>query len=260
MVLLKKTESRSLSREHLNLKVMKTNANKIFKERAEAVHGSAYDYSIVRYKGALQKVSIKCRRHGVFKQTPNSHYKGAGCPYCADKRMLRDEFLERVTNMYQDKLDFSKCGYTHKNSLTDNIRLHCKTHGGFNAKINAILRGHGCKKCELIEKTNRKKEKRNDNSAKTNPPIASIDDTNFNNSNLKYYTIVKYRVNNTEAIAVTITDFKSMELAESFIENNKMFIEMTDSILIEAMILNTLKPNMMKSINQEYLRTNDISI
>ena len=49
------------------------------------VHGSRYDYSLVRYKGAFVHVDIICKEHGVFKQTPHSHKGGNGCSDCANE-------------------------------------------------------------------------------------------------------------------------------------------------------------------------------
>jgi hypothetical protein len=54
----------------------------VFISRARALHGSRYDYSHTRYRYALEKVEITCRRHGPFRQTPNCHLNGQGCPTC----------------------------------------------------------------------------------------------------------------------------------------------------------------------------------
>lgn len=46
------------------------------------VHGDEYDYSEVVYKGGKSLVEIKCKKHGLFRQTPNNHQRGNGCPSC----------------------------------------------------------------------------------------------------------------------------------------------------------------------------------
>lgn len=46
------------------------------------VHGSKYDYSLVKYSGGKRTVQIICPKHGQFKQTPNAHQSGSGCPNC----------------------------------------------------------------------------------------------------------------------------------------------------------------------------------
>ena len=53
-----------------------------FIEKARAKHGDHYDYTNVEYVNAKTKVSIVCANHGDFKQTPNGHLYGNGCPSC----------------------------------------------------------------------------------------------------------------------------------------------------------------------------------
>lgn len=53
-----------------------------FVEKAKLYHGDTYDYSLVKYKNAKNKVSIRCYKHGVFQQTPDNHLQGQGCSYC----------------------------------------------------------------------------------------------------------------------------------------------------------------------------------
>lgn len=53
-----------------------------FIEGAIKVHGGKYDYSKVVYKNNATHVLIVCPEHGEFKQTPNMHLGGRGCPYC----------------------------------------------------------------------------------------------------------------------------------------------------------------------------------
>lgn len=57
-----------------------------FIERARDVHGDMYDYSQTHYVRSNEKVVIVCLQHGPFKQTPNSHLSGAGCPVCGRAR------------------------------------------------------------------------------------------------------------------------------------------------------------------------------
>ena len=53
-----------------------------FIKQAQAIHGDRYDYQHVNYKNARIPVDILCKLHGIFKQAPFSHTKGAGCPNC----------------------------------------------------------------------------------------------------------------------------------------------------------------------------------
>ena len=55
-------------------------------EQFKQAHGELYDYSGVVYEGDKIKVSIKCRKHGPFPQTPGAHKTGQGCPKCGDQK------------------------------------------------------------------------------------------------------------------------------------------------------------------------------
>jgi hypothetical protein len=58
------------------------------------IHGNRYDYSLVDYVGVHTKVSIKCPKGHIFKQTPAHHLNGRGCPKCFHIT-LKDGFVCR---------------------------------------------------------------------------------------------------------------------------------------------------------------------
>ena len=45
-------------------------------------HGLKYNYSKVKYTNSKTKITIICKTHGEFTQTPNDHLSGYGCPIC----------------------------------------------------------------------------------------------------------------------------------------------------------------------------------
>lgn len=53
-----------------------------FIQKAIIVHKDRYSYDNVVYKKAILPVSITCRIHGDFNQTPHDHLCGCGCPSC----------------------------------------------------------------------------------------------------------------------------------------------------------------------------------
>lgn len=64
----------------------------VWLERARAVHGDRHDYSKTEYVDSSVKVSIGCRVHGEFWQSPVSHVHGQrGCPDCASSSRSRGE-------------------------------------------------------------------------------------------------------------------------------------------------------------------------
>ncbi|AXF52612.1 MAG: protein of unknown function DUF723 [Caudoviricetes sp.] len=50
--------------------------------RFKEIHEEKYDYRLVEYVKATENVKIICKKHGIFDQTPSSHYNNQGCPQC----------------------------------------------------------------------------------------------------------------------------------------------------------------------------------
>lgn len=53
-----------------------------FIKNAKIIHNNTYDYSNVKYINNKIEVDIKCNKHGIFKQRPDSHLNGKGCKTC----------------------------------------------------------------------------------------------------------------------------------------------------------------------------------
>ena len=70
--------------------------NKEFIEDAIKVHGDRYDYSKVEYLGNKKHIIIICPIHGEFKQTPNDHLRGKGCPHCKQSHI--ESFITKLFN------------------------------------------------------------------------------------------------------------------------------------------------------------------
>jgi lysyl-tRNA synthetase class I len=58
-----------------------------FIEKAKKIHGNRYDYSESIYEGTKIPLTIICDKHGRFKQTPNDHLNGKGCPVCNESHL-----------------------------------------------------------------------------------------------------------------------------------------------------------------------------
>ena len=52
-----------------------------FISKAKEIHGNKYDY-VGLYVKSINKIEIKCNKHGSFFQSPNNHLGGKGCPHC----------------------------------------------------------------------------------------------------------------------------------------------------------------------------------
>ena len=117
-----------------------------FIEKAKSTHGDKYDYSKAKYVKAIRKVVITCPDHGEFKQQPNNHLTGAGCPKCASnaRRSTTSEFIEKAKAVHGDKYDYSKV--VHTNTYTK-VTITCSEHGDFEQQPKSHLNGNGCLKC-----------------------------------------------------------------------------------------------------------------
>jgi hypothetical protein len=75
-----------------------------FIQKAQELHGDKYDYSSVEYKTAIINVSIICKEHGIFNQTPNNHLKGQECYKCNESNFSKEQikwltFIEKKENI-----------------------------------------------------------------------------------------------------------------------------------------------------------------
>ena len=118
-----------------------------FIEKALGVHGLIYDYSKSVYKKATSKVTIICKDHGEFEQTPNNHLsQKSGCPKCKKvKKLTAIEFIEKSDEIHDRKYDYSKVEYKNKRS---SVIIICHKHGEFEqTPDHHIYNKRGCPKC-----------------------------------------------------------------------------------------------------------------
>lgn len=97
---------------------------------AEAVHGKGkFDYSNSVWEGGNIPTEIKCSKGHTFKQRPNDHLRGHGCPYCAGLAQLSKEEIEkRSREVHGDKYDYS---LVNPRRGVKKIDIRCLTHGVF---------------------------------------------------------------------------------------------------------------------------------
>ena len=116
-----------------------------FIERAKAVHGDRYDYSLAEYQGIHKYVTIVCREHGQFQQSPANHYQGKGCSDCGgSKPHTTESFVEAAQAVHGDRYDYSQVEYS---SNKAHVTIICADHGPFSQIAAVHLRGNGCPEC-----------------------------------------------------------------------------------------------------------------
>lgn len=95
-----------------------------FIKRAQKVHGKKYDYSKVKYINKIEKITIICPIHGEFKQRPENHWNGQGCPKCVGRVSNKSQkWLESFNNI---KLEQTIC-VDGKNYIVDGLNEENRT-------------------------------------------------------------------------------------------------------------------------------------
>lgn len=118
-----------------------------FIEKAKKVHGNKYDYSKVEYEHSKKDVIIICPIHGEFRQRPNNHLNGQGCPKCVGNyKLATDDFIERARKVHGDKYDYSKTVYLNNRA---HVIVICPKHGEFLISPRHHMKGSGCPKCHF---------------------------------------------------------------------------------------------------------------
>lgn len=127
-----------------------------FVEKAKAIHGELYDYSITEFIGTKKKLKIICKEHGIFEIAANKHiYEASGCAKCSYKkksessRMSYEEFERRVNSVHGSK--YAIKGDTFEGA-TKKVVVNCRLHGDFTILGSNLLIGHGCCLCGRIKR------------------------------------------------------------------------------------------------------------
>ena len=123
------------------------------------IHSNKYDYSLVHnIKENSEKVTIICLKHGEFKKSIYSHWRGFGCPKCGYEKISLSrsysflDFVKKSNEIHNFKYDYSKAVYI--NAKTKLIVI-CPYHGEFEQTSGMHLRGAGCPKCKYKKTSER---------------------------------------------------------------------------------------------------------
>ena len=139
------------------------NDTKSFIEQSQLIHkyennNPLYQYHLVNYNKSNEYVSIICKKHGEFLQTPNSHLSAKyGCNDCAveknsfKQRITINDFIEKSIYIHGNKYDYSKSVY---DGCDKKLIIICKKHGEFLQTPYYHSRGAGCPTC--VNKTESK--------------------------------------------------------------------------------------------------------
>ena len=121
-----------------------------FIEKAKEVHGKTYSYANTVYTNKRTKVTITCKTHGDFLQSPQHHLHGSGCKKCYIFKMKNStqDFIKKATQIHNNKYNYSEFDYI--DSYTKS-KIICPIHGVFKQTSNTHLDGSGCPSCGKIQ-------------------------------------------------------------------------------------------------------------
>jgi hypothetical protein len=126
-----------------------------FIKRARGVHGERYDYNQAVYVGANLNLTIICREHGQFEQTPSNHFAGKGCLACAGlKPYTLKSFTVKSCSIHGEKYNYSRVKFV--NVLTK-IIIGCRIHGDFEQTPSKHMGGSGCTRCSIDANANKQR-------------------------------------------------------------------------------------------------------
>lgn len=95
--------------QYLNNSIKNTSNSNSFIRKAISVHKNIYNYDLVEYKNS--KTKIICNKHGIFKQRPNDHLAGKGCPKCklSKGEIKIEQYLNENNIQYETQKTFNEC-------------------------------------------------------------------------------------------------------------------------------------------------------
>jgi hypothetical protein len=128
-----------------------------FITEATRIHQNQFNYSKVDIKSYITPVIIICTIHGEFLMKPVIHIRNKCiCPKCAIEQRSKkhcttiNEFIIRAKIKHENKYNYDSTIYI-KNGI--NVEILCYQHGIFTQNPNDHLRGNGCPKCGIIQRS-----------------------------------------------------------------------------------------------------------
>lgn len=103
------------------------------------------------------KVTIICKIHGEFEQTPTQHLRPTKCKQCyltergLKSRSSTEEFIKKARKLHNDRYDYSLVNYV---TSQQKVTIICPDHGPFQQTPNIHLRPSNCNKCAIVNTHN----------------------------------------------------------------------------------------------------------
>jgi hypothetical protein len=167
-----------------------------FINKAIKKHNDFFDYSLVDYINAKTHITIICKKHGAFRQSPDKHLNSiVPCSECLKKHRLKTakERVEKMKgkrfkpfefyrNLYKNKYDLN-IEYVSGHGFNAVVRISCDKHGYEELSLpNLRMRSNkSCSKCTKVkigDKKIKSKEMTHEELKKLHPNLI-FDMTNY---------------------------------------------------------------------------------
>jgi hypothetical protein len=139
-----------------------------FIKRSKSMFGDKFLYDHAHYVAAHIRLTLTCREHGDFEQTPISHFAGhIACPECNKAgvggartiKLTTEEFIERAKSVHGERYNYDKVNYI---GSSYKVTITCPIHGDFDQLPNNHTKLKcGCPKCSRIAASEKKRKKKN---------------------------------------------------------------------------------------------------
>ncbi len=124
----------------------RVSTNEHFIMKANVKHNFEYTYDKVVYINSKTKVTITCKEHGDFEQTPANHLSGFKCAKCSGTYRYKDtpDFIKKCKEVHGDKYSYDKTIYINGRGK---VIITCPEHGDFEQLASKHVAGNGCLEC-----------------------------------------------------------------------------------------------------------------
>lgn len=126
-----------------------------FLKIAKEKHNDKYNYENIEFIDGHTKVSIFCKIHGYFLQSPHKHLANGGCRKCGvikrstDRIKTTEWFIDKATKIHNGEFDYTESIYV---KSKEPVKIRCKNDHIFWQSPNVHLAGHKCPFCQKIGK------------------------------------------------------------------------------------------------------------
>ena len=122
-----------------------TKSKSYWLKKFKDVHGDKFNYSKSLFKGTNDEILIICDKKHEFEQSPSKHSAGRGCPHCAGNiKYNLEDILLKFKAAHGDTYKYDKVKFE---SIHENIKIYCSTHGYFEQTPVSHYNGAGCPNC-----------------------------------------------------------------------------------------------------------------